>query len=118
MFYTSGDGTKVPMFLVGRKGRSTGGGDACTLLYGYGGFSIRRSSSPSRFLFTLSSLPPPLLDSGFLRFYGGLSPTRGSACRTGGQRGDATVVVVERAAAAGGGGGWGGVRTHMLRQPP
>jgi prolyl oligopeptidase len=44
VFYTSKDGTRVPMFLMAKKGLAKNGKNP-TILYGYGGFSI--TSSPA-----------------------------------------------------------------------
>lgn len=56
VFYTSKDGTKVPMFITYRKGLKLDGTNP-TLLYGYGGFKI---SLPPSF----SSLLIPFLEQG------------------------------------------------------
>jgi prolyl oligopeptidase len=56
VFYKSKDGTRVPMFLVHKKGLKLDGNNP-TLLYGYGGFNI--TTAPS-----FSSLRMALLEQG------------------------------------------------------
>jgi prolyl oligopeptidase len=58
VFYTSKDGTRVPMFLVHKKGIKLDGNNP-TLLYGYGGFNA--TTSPG-----FSSLRLALLEQGFV----------------------------------------------------
>jgi prolyl oligopeptidase len=58
VFYPSKDGTKIPMFLVYKKGLERNGANP-TLLYGYGGFNV--TNSPG-----FSSLRLALLEQGFI----------------------------------------------------
>jgi prolyl oligopeptidase len=58
VFYTSKDGTRVPMFLVHKKGLKLDGNNP-TLLYGYGGFNIINNP-------TFSALRIALLEQGFV----------------------------------------------------
>jgi prolyl oligopeptidase len=58
VFFNSKDGTRVPMFLVYRKGLKLDGANP-TLLYGYGGFNI--TTSPS-----FNALRIALLENGFV----------------------------------------------------
>jgi prolyl oligopeptidase len=58
IFYTSKDGTRIPMFLVHRKGLKLDGTNP-TLLYGYGGFNVVQSP-------TFSAARLALLEQGFV----------------------------------------------------
>jgi len=58
VFYPSKDGTKIPMFLVHKKGLKLDGNNP-TLLYGYGGFNVVNSPG-------FNSLRLALLEQGFV----------------------------------------------------
>jgi prolyl oligopeptidase len=49
VFFPSKDGTRIPMFIVARKGRPLDG-NAPTILYGYGGFNVSQTPDFSRAL--------------------------------------------------------------------
>ncbi|MFN0082385.1 MAG: prolyl oligopeptidase family serine peptidase [Ferruginibacter sp.] len=56
VFYTSKDGTKIPMFIINKKGIKKDGSNV-TLLYGYGGFNVNLEPAFSATLL-------PFLDAG------------------------------------------------------
>jgi prolyl oligopeptidase len=58
VFYPSKDGTKIPMFLVHKKGLTLDGNNP-TLLYGYGGFNVVQSP-------TFNAARLALLEQGFV----------------------------------------------------
>ena len=58
VFYNSKDGTRVPMFIVYKKGLKLDGNNP-TVLYGYGGFNVNNSPG-------FSSLRLALLEQGFV----------------------------------------------------
>lgn len=58
VFYTSKDGTRVPMFIVHKKGLKLDGNNP-TVLYGYGGFNV--TNAPS-----FNALRLALLEQGFV----------------------------------------------------
>jgi prolyl oligopeptidase len=58
VFYTSKDGTRIPMFLVYRKGLTLDGNNP-TLLFGYGGFNVVQAP-------TFSAARLALLEQGFV----------------------------------------------------